>query len=124
MDPIAHARLALMAADDGDTAAAQAHLSDAQGLARATARRDRQVVEIAALVVAGRCERAAGLALVHTSEFPADADLLARVVTSSESGHPSARRSVTTASPSPLSFSRPAARPVATRSRSETGPCT
>jgi hypothetical protein len=84
MDPIAHARLALMAADDGDIPAAQAHLSDAQGRARATARRDRQVVEIAALVVAGRRERATGLALVHTSEFPADVDLLAPVVTSRE----------------------------------------
>ena len=80
MDSIAHARLALIAADDGDTVAAQAHLSDAQGRARATARRDRQVVEIATLVLAGRRERAAGLALVHTSEFPADADLLAHVV--------------------------------------------
>ena len=45
-----------------------------------TARRERQVVEIAALVVAGDQERAAGLALEHIVEFPDDAELLARVV--------------------------------------------
>ena len=86
---IAHALLAVMAADDGDDAPRPRRTSpDAQRHARATARRDRQVVEIAALVVAGRRERAAGLALEHTSEFPDDADLLARVVTRSEAFSP------------------------------------
>src|SRR5690606_5397 len=50
MDPISHALLALMAAGDGDTAAAEAHLTTAQREARTSARRDRQIVEIAALV--------------------------------------------------------------------------
>ncbi len=58
---------------------AQAHIASALRHSRTTARRDRQVVEIAALVVAGHCERAAGLAAMHTAEFPDDADLLARV---------------------------------------------
>jgi hypothetical protein len=43
------------------------------------ARRERQLTEIARLVVAGRHERASGLALVHINEFPEDADLLASV---------------------------------------------
>jgi len=79
MHPITQALLAVMAADDGDTAAAQAHVAKAQRHARRAARRDRQVVEIAALVVAGNRARAAGLALEHTAEFPDDADLVARV---------------------------------------------
>ena len=45
-------------------------------IARATARRQRQLDEIAALVAAGRGERASGLALVHVAEFPDDHDLL------------------------------------------------
>ena len=60
-------------------AAAQEHISGAQRHARSTARRERQVVEIAALVVAGNAERAAGLTLEHTAEFPDDGELLARV---------------------------------------------
>jgi hypothetical protein len=47
------------------------------------ARRYRQVVEIAALVVAGDRERAAGLALEHAAEFPGDGELLAHVIGSS-----------------------------------------
>ena len=77
MNAIEYARLALMAAKRGDRAAAQAHISRAQRHARANARRERQVVEIAALVVRGDGERAGGLALEHTAEFPDDADLLA-----------------------------------------------
>ena len=77
MNAIEHALLALIAAKRGDGAAAQAHISRAQRHARANARRERQVVEIAALVVGGHGERAAGLALEHTAEFPDDADLLA-----------------------------------------------
>lgn len=79
MDPISHALLALMAAGNGDTATAQAHVATAQRHARTSARRDRQIVEIAALVVAGNRARAADLAFVHTAEFPADLALLARV---------------------------------------------
>jgi len=47
--------------------------------ARRTARRDRQIAEIAALIAEGHAARAAGLALEHTAEFPDDADLLALV---------------------------------------------
>jgi hypothetical protein len=79
MNAIAHALLAVMAADDGDPAAARAHIAQAQLHARTTARRHRQVVEIAALVVGESRERASGLALVHTAEFPDDSDLLARL---------------------------------------------
>ncbi len=79
MNAIAHALMAVMAADAGDGAAAQAHISTAQQQSRTTARRHRQVVEIAALIVAGDRVRSAGLALVHTAEFPDDGDLLARV---------------------------------------------
>lgn len=68
-----------MAVDDGDTATAEEHVTTAQRQARTSARRDRQIVEIAALVVAGRRARAAGLAIVHTAEFPADVALLAHV---------------------------------------------
>jgi hypothetical protein len=78
MNAIAHALLALMAADNGDVGAAQGHIARAQRDARTTARRDRQIVEIAALVVAGDRERAAGLALEHTTEFSEDAELLTR----------------------------------------------
>ena len=77
--PIEQALLAVMAADGGDCATAQAHISCAQQDTRARARRERQIVEIAALAVAGDRTRAAGLALEHTAEFPGDAELLARV---------------------------------------------
>ncbi len=79
MNAITSALLAVTAADDGDTAAAHEHMSRAQQHARAAARRDRQFVEIAGLVVAGDLARAAGLAFEHTTEFPDDADLLARI---------------------------------------------
>jgi hypothetical protein len=77
------ALLAVMAARDGDVAAAQRHIADAHRPGGMTARRDRQVIEIAALVVAGHRVRAAGLTLEHTAEFPDDADLLALVADSS-----------------------------------------
>ncbi|MEY2569808.1 MAG: hypothetical protein QOE63_158 [Acidimicrobiaceae bacterium] len=83
MNAIANALLAVMAAEAGDAATARGHISCAQREARTTARRDRQIVEIAALVVAGDRARAAGLALEHTAEFPDDADLLARVARAS-----------------------------------------
>jgi len=76
---IEQALLAIMAASGGDRATADAHLSRAQEYTRASARRDRQIVEVAALVVAGHGARAAGLALEHAAEFPDDADLMARV---------------------------------------------
>jgi hypothetical protein len=44
-----------------------------------TTRRHRQLAEIAALVAAGRHERAAGLALEHAAEYPDDAERLAPV---------------------------------------------
>jgi hypothetical protein len=82
MDAIAHALLAVMATDDGDPDAARTHIAAAQREARTSARRERQLVEIAALLVAGQRERAAGLAFVHTAEFPGDAELLARATAS------------------------------------------
>jgi len=93
MNAIEHALLAVMAANGGDRAAAQAHISRAQQDARASARRERQIVEIAALAIANDDARSAGLALEHTAEFPDDAGLLARVAISEESApkqpHPS-----------------------------------
>ena len=44
---------------------------------RTSARRDRQLVEIAALIMSGKHQHARDLSFVHTSEFPADDDLLA-----------------------------------------------
>jgi hypothetical protein len=79
MNAIEHALLAVMAADTGDTTTAREQLSTAQRQARTTARRERQIVQIAALVVSGERERAAGLTLEHTAQFPDDAELLARV---------------------------------------------
>jgi hypothetical protein len=79
MNVIEDALLALMAANGGDSAAAGEHIARAQRRARSSARRERQIVEIAALVIAGDGERAAGLALEHTAAFPDDADLMARV---------------------------------------------
>ena len=85
MHPITQALLAVMAADEGDTAVATAHITAAQRHARQAARRDRQIVEIAALVVAGDRARAAGLALEHTAQFPEDVDVLERVADSTRS---------------------------------------
>lgn len=79
MNALTHALLAVVAIDDGDSTAAQAHISSAQRHSRTSARRERQVVEIAALVVSGDRARAAGLARVHIADFPDDAELLARV---------------------------------------------
>jgi hypothetical protein len=53
--------------------------SDSGSVARPASRRDRQILEIAALIAAGHHERAAGLALEHAAEFADDADLLARM---------------------------------------------
>jgi hypothetical protein len=83
---IEQALLAVMAAGNGDRDEARLHISRAQGHARATARRERQIVEIAALVVANDEERAAGLALEHTAEFHGDADLMAHISARSAAG--------------------------------------
>ena len=51
----------------------------ASQLSRSTVRRQRQVLEIARLVVDGATERATGLALEHAAEFPEDSDLVGRM---------------------------------------------
>ncbi|MBV8979923.1 MAG: hypothetical protein JO086_03395 [Acidimicrobiia bacterium] len=79
MNPIADALLAVMASRAGDATGARHHLAAAQHHAQTAARRHRQVVEIARLVVAGDRQRAEGLALVHATEVPDDAELLARI---------------------------------------------
>jgi hypothetical protein len=76
MSAIEHALLAVLAADCGDILAAEEHIARAQHRTRTTARRERQIVEIAALAVTGQALRAAGLSLEHTKEFPSDAELL------------------------------------------------
>lgn len=79
MSAVEHALLAVIAAAGGDTPTADRHIAWAHTQSRANARRERQVVEIATLIVSGDPARAAGLALEHTAEFPDDADLLARI---------------------------------------------
>ena len=79
MNPIADTLLAVMANRAGDTTKARDHLASAQRHARTAARRHRQVVEIASLVIAANRQRAEGLALIHTAEFPDDTELLARI---------------------------------------------
>ena len=76
---IQHALLAVLAAHSGDDITAADHLARAKQQARAAARRDRQLVEIAELAVNGDTSRAAGLALEHVVEFPQDDQLLACV---------------------------------------------
>ena len=93
MNAIEQALLAVMAANGGDSAAAQGHISRAQQYARATARRERQIVQIAALVIAQDRARAAGLTFEHTAEFPDDAELLTRVAISAKSAAKQPRRS-------------------------------
>jgi len=80
--PIDHALLAVVACGARDTAAADRHLAAARLQSHAAARRDRQVIEIASLVIAGTHERAAGLAFMHAAEFPHDAELLSRIIDS------------------------------------------
>jgi hypothetical protein len=82
MNPIDDALLAVMASIAGDTTDALHHLDAARQRSQAAARRHRQIVEIAGLIVAGRGERAEGLALLHTAEFPQDEELLARITRS------------------------------------------
>ncbi len=77
MNAVTFAVLAVFARELGDHAAAGQHLESAQSHSRRAARRERQLVEIASLIVAGDRERARGLSFEHTSEFPSDDELLA-----------------------------------------------
>ena len=79
MDPVADLLLAVLASRAGDALGAQGHLNTAQRHSRSVSRRQRQLIEIASLIVTGAHERAGGLALVHGAEFPGDTDLLARL---------------------------------------------
>jgi hypothetical protein len=79
MHAIEHALFAILAANSGETTTALEQISCAQRYARATLRRERQIVQIAALVVNGQRERAAGLALEHVVQFPGDTELLTHV---------------------------------------------
>ncbi len=83
MSATEHALLAVLALDADQASTAAEHIALARAETRAKARRDRQVVEIASLVVRGERVRAAGLALEHTVEFPDDA-LLLRQLTGAE----------------------------------------
>jgi hypothetical protein len=76
---VEHALLAVLAARGGDVDTAADHMGRARTQTGATARRERQLVEIAGLIVTGDRRRAAGLALEHVVAFPEDAELLARV---------------------------------------------
>jgi hypothetical protein len=78
-DPIAAALLAVVASGAGDTTAAHRHLLTAQQQSQAAVRRQRQVLEIARLIVDGATERAAGLALEHAAQYPDDVELLDRM---------------------------------------------
>ena len=80
---IEHALLAVLAARAGDMVTAADHIAHAQQQTRTTTRRERQLVEIAALVVTGDIDRAGGLAFEHVVQFPDDAELLARISPSS-----------------------------------------
>ena len=85
MNAITFALLAVFAREIGDDVAADQHLQAARRHSSKSARRDRQLVEIASLIVAGDRERARGLSYEHTSEFTGDRELLASLF-SSESG--------------------------------------
>src|SRR3954462_4919877 len=73
MNAITYALLAVLAVETGDHRLAEGHLRTAQRHGRPTARRDRQLVEIAALVVKGERDRAKDLSFEHESDFPDDA---------------------------------------------------
>jgi hypothetical protein len=87
MNAIEYALFAILAANSGDTTTALEQISCAQRHAPTTARRERQIVQIAALVVTGQRERAAGLALEHVVQFPGDAELLTRVAGQPSNDH-------------------------------------
>jgi hypothetical protein len=73
---IAYALLAVLAVEAGDRPLAEGHLRAAERQGRSTARRERQLVEIAALVVSGERDRARDLSFEHESDFPDDTELL------------------------------------------------
>ena len=79
MDPIADALLAVMASIAGDTTGALDTSRPLSTHVRTAARRHRQVVEIAGLLVAGADDRADGLAVLHRTEFDEDTLLVARM---------------------------------------------
>ena len=65
----------MVSARQGDSTGAAEHLRAAPAVGRSRTRRDRQLLQIAALIVAGDMQRAAGLALEHVAAFPHDADV-------------------------------------------------
>ena len=79
MNAVTYALLAVIAVEAGDHIQAECHLRAAQRYSRANARRERQLVEIAALIVRGDLDRACGLSFEHAAEFPDDADLLTSI---------------------------------------------
>jgi hypothetical protein len=85
MNAVTYALLAVLAVEAGDRLLAEGHLVTAQRHSRATARRERQLVEIAALIVQGERERAKGLSFEHESDFPADKALLTSLLSTSGS---------------------------------------
>ena len=80
MNAVTYALLAVIARAAGDQSGAEEHLRVAQRHSRAVARRERQLVEIASLIVVGEHERARGLCFEHSSEFPSDEELLASLL--------------------------------------------
>jgi len=86
MNAVTFAILAVFAREIGDHAAADQHLQAARRHSSKAARRERQLVEIASLIVSGDRERARGLSFEHASEFAADGELLASFF-SAESAH-------------------------------------
>jgi len=80
VNAVTYALLAVIASTAGDAPGAGEHLRAAQRLSRATARRERQLVEIASLIVEGQVRRARDLSFEHTSEFPQDEHLLASLL--------------------------------------------
>ena len=77
MNTVTHALLAVVAKTAGDLPSAEDHLQAARRHGRAMARRERQLVEIASLLVDGAHDRASGLTIEHAAEFPDDEELLA-----------------------------------------------
>lgn len=76
MTAVTYALLAIVATRAGDHITASRHLDAAHQHSRTTARRERQLVEIAALIVSDDRTRARGLSFEHIAEFPADTELL------------------------------------------------
>ena len=87
MNAVTFAMLAVFSTEIGDHLAADQHLQAARRHSREAARRERQLVEIASLIVAGDRERARGLSFEHTSEFPSDRELLASLFSPTSGEH-------------------------------------